>query len=101
MHRSPRAGTVAGASVFRLACPRSASGVRSSGTLHRSRARGLKKLLLARRSEDLLKTLKLVAGKPYPTRKTRIAVAIMERLAGERLRDAWDGLDQTQRLAVA
>ena len=62
---------------------------------------GLKKLLLARRSEDLLATLKLLTGKPYPTRKTDIAAAIMEHLAGERLRDAWDGLDQTQRQAVA
>ena len=62
---------------------------------------GLEKLMLARRSEDLLAMLKLLVGKPHPTRKADIAAAIMDHLAGEPLRDAWDSLDETQRLAVA
>ena len=63
---------------------------------------GLEKLLLARRGEDLLAMVKLLpVGKPYPTRKAEMAALIMEHLAGEALRDTWEGLDHVQRLAVA
>lgn len=63
---------------------------------------GLETLLLARHGEDLLAMVKLLpVARPYPTRKADRAALIMEHLAGERLRDTWEGLDEVQRLAVA
>ena len=63
---------------------------------------GLEKLLLARHGEDLLAMVKLLpVAKPHPTRKADRAAAIMDHLAGQRLRDTWEGLDDVQRLAVA
>ena len=43
----------------------------------------------------------LPIAKPLPTRKADMATAIMGHLAGGRLSDVWEDLDETQRLAVA
>ena len=62
----------------------------------------LEEALLALRGEDLRAMTKLLPiAKPLPTRKADMATAIMGHLAGERLSDVWEDLDETQRLAVA
>ena len=62
----------------------------------------LEEALLALRGEDLRAMTKLLPlAKPLPTRKADMAIAIMGHLAGERLSDVWEDLDETQRLAVA
>lgn len=58
--------------------------------------------LLALPGDDLRAMTRLLPmAKPYPTRKADMATAILGHLAGERLREVWEDLDETQRLAVA
>lgn len=63
---------------------------------------GLADLLPVLTSEQLLAMVKLLpVAKPYPTRKADRAGVIIKHLSGDRLRDTWQGLDETQRLAIA
>jgi hypothetical protein len=50
---------------------------------------------------DELKTLAALVKAKLPTRKADLAAVIMGYLEGERLRAAWQGLDELQRAAVA
>ena len=62
----------------------------------------LEEALLALHGVDLRAMTNLLPiAKPLPTRKADMATAIMGYLAGERLSDVWQDLDDTQRLAVA
>ena len=62
----------------------------------------LEDALLALHSVDLRAMTQLLPiAKPLPTRKADMATAIMGCLAGERLSDVWEDLDDMQRLAVA
>jgi hypothetical protein len=51
-------------------------------------------------SDDLKKLVALTEEKP-PTRKADLVAVIVRHLEGERLRTAWQGLDELQRAAVA
>ena len=48
-----------------------------------------------------LKKLAALIGSSGPTRKAELVQAILERLAGDRLRAIWEGMDDLQRTAVA
>ena len=50
---------------------------------------------------DELRKLAALTGQKVPSRKADIAALIVQHLAGERLRTAWEGLDELQRAAVA
>ncbi|HXB69367.1 MAG TPA: helicase-associated domain-containing protein [Candidatus Acidoferrales bacterium] len=50
---------------------------------------------------DELKKLAALTGQKVPGRKEDIAALIVQHLAGERLREVWEGLDELQRAAVA
>ena len=51
---------------------------------------------------DKLRPMLALSGvpKPLPTRKAEMAQAIVRRLSGRRLREAWERLDKTQQLVV-
>src|SRR5450759_2905326 len=58
-------------------------------------------LALDSMNADQLKKLAALTGQKVPSRKADIAALIVQHLAGDRLRTAWEGLDELQRAAVA